>query len=175
MYSYKLYFCFCFQHLEIMIWCIRHHFLESVPSRYSNHTSWNFHFLENKSAALKRAWPDISSYMVDSSGSRPTLFIEEALLNLGLEQADAEEGDEVDISCLQDGSSSLLLSNIDETNKNEGIAYYPFENVRTAADILFLRGTSDMIVAKRAIVSFVLLLCNCILYLIVVTAVVSFI
>lgn len=139
------------QHLEVLLWCIRHQFLENVQSRYPNYTSWNFHFHEKKSAAVKRAWPDVSSYTEDYPGSKPTLFIEEALSNLGIDQDDAEDREEVDISCLQDGTSSSLPSRIDETNKSEEIAYYPFKDVRTAADILFLRGTSDMVVAKRAI------------------------
>lgn len=139
------------QHLEIMLWCIRHQFLENVQSRFPSYTSWNFHFHERKSAAVKRAWPDIASYSEESLGSKPTLFIEEALSNLGLGQDDDEEREESVISCLQDRSSPSLQSDKDEINKSEGMAYYPFKSVRTAADVLFLHGTSDMVVAKHAI------------------------
>ena len=142
-----------------MVWCTRHKFLENVQPRYSNHRSWIFQFHEKKAAAVKRAWPDVSSYTTDSFGSKPTLFIEEALSNLGLEQTDSAGREEVNISCLQDGKSSLILqSSIDATSGNDAIAYYPFENVRAATDILFLHGTSDMVVAKHAIVSLIFLL-----------------
>ncbi|XP_020261544.1 E3 ubiquitin-protein ligase HOS1 [Asparagus officinalis] len=137
------------QHLEIMIWCVRHQFLENIPSQHANYTSWIFHFHEKKAAAVKRAWPDISSYPEVSSGSKSALFIEEALSNLGIGHNIAEGMEEVDIFCLRDENSPLLQSEIDEANKNEEL--YPFENVRAATDTLFLHGTSDMVVAKRAI------------------------
>lgn len=138
-----------------MVWCIRHEFLANIQSRYPNYTSWNFQFLQRKSAAVERAWPNTSSYITDSSGFKPTLFIEEALSNLGIEQIDADKREEFDIFCLQEGNSPFLQSNIDAS---EEVTFYPFENVRAATDILFLHGTSDMVVAKHAIVSLILLL-----------------
>ncbi|KAJ8497986.1 hypothetical protein OPV22_008538 [Ensete ventricosum] len=140
------------QHLEVMIWCTRHQFLRDVQSRFynlGNSEAWNLDVYERKSAAIKRSWPQCSSNLVDSA--RPhdnTLFIEDALSNLGIEESYVQTGVEVDISCLQDDSSGLLfLSKIDIAGGNG----YPFRNLRAAADILFLRGTSDMVVAKQAI------------------------
>ena len=49
---------FLFQHLDIMIWCIRHGFLKDVRSRYYNFTSWKAFVLERKSNAIKRAWSE---------------------------------------------------------------------------------------------------------------------
>lgn len=140
------------QHLEVIIWCARHQFLEKVQSRYLNYVSWTSHVLEKKTAAVERAWPDISDCSIESARSHGSLlFIEEALSNLGIEQGYGEET-EVDITCLRDRKSPLSFrSKIDEANRNEGLASYPFETVRAAADVLFLRGMSDTVVAKRAI------------------------
>ncbi|CAL9147103.1 unnamed protein product [Musa hybrid cultivar] len=140
------------QHLEVMIWCTRHQFLRDVQSRFynlGNSEAWNLDVYERKSAAIKRSWPQCSSNLVDSAGQHDnTLFIEDALSNLGIEESYVQTGVEVDISCLQDDSSGLLfLSKIDIAGGNG----YPFRNLQAAADILFLRGTSDMVVAKQAI------------------------
>lgn len=139
------------QHLEVMIWCARHRFLGNVRSRFSNSASWSLHVQERKSAAIKRSWPEFSSKPADSVRlSGFTLFIEQALSNLGIEQTYMERSkEEVDISLLQDENSPLLFrSKIDEANKN---GCYPFKNLRAATDILFLHGTSDMVVCKHAI------------------------
>lgn len=139
-----------------MIWCTRHQFLRDVQSRFynlGNSEAWNLDVYERKSAAIKRSWPQCSSNLVDSAGQHDnTLFIEDALSNLGIEESYVQTGVEVDISCLQDDSSGLLfLSKIDIAGGNG----YPFRNLQAAADILFLRGTSDMVVAKQAIVSLI--------------------
>ncbi|KAH7654309.1 E3 ubiquitin-protein ligase HOS1 protein [Dioscorea alata] len=142
------------QHLEVMIWCIQHHFLEDVPSRYPDSASWNRFVRERKSAAVKRAWPNFTSTSVAFLGSNEaTLFIEEALSNLGIEESYSQDIEEdLDISCLQQEHSPLLfLSKIDEGNTNRKEGWYPFGNLRVAADVLFLHGTSDMVLAKQAI------------------------
>ncbi|KAK6117455.1 hypothetical protein DH2020_048782 [Rehmannia glutinosa] len=137
------------QHLEIMIWCIRHQFLENVRSRYSDIASWSSSFRERKSAAIKRAWPDPTNRVLGSGEqSTSSLFIEDALSNLDTEQgyADKDEGELANASLLSGGGNSFFLS------KLHGMAAcYPFENSRAAVDLLFLQGNSDLVVAKQAI------------------------
>lgn len=136
--------------MEMIIWCIRHQFLENVRSHHTSYTSWRSILHERKSAAVQRSWPDSINQPAESTiryGS--TLFIEDALKNIDAEDGFISEM-ESEISALQnDASSSFLRSNI------EGMSgYYPFENLRAAVDILFLHGSSDLVVAKQAIVSF---------------------
>ncbi|XP_022736741.1 E3 ubiquitin-protein ligase HOS1-like isoform X2 [Durio zibethinus] len=137
------------QHLEITIWCIRHQFLEHVKSRHANFTSWCNLVRERKSAAIKRAWPpDATDHSADSIGQCGSLFIEDALSNLDIEQANNQEiGGESGFAFLQkNGALSFLQSKI------EGMTgCYPFESLRAAVDILFLRGSSDLVIAKQAI------------------------
>lgn len=142
------------QHMEIMMWCIRHQFLENVPSRYTDFMSWRSVVRERKLAASKRSWPDAVNYSAEPTRQDGSLFIEDALLNLDTEQGKTEETAEelVVASLLKSGVLSILQCKIG------GVAgCYPFENLRTAVDILFLRGSSDLVVAKQAIVSFLLL------------------
>lgn len=143
----RVFFC-VLQHLEIMMWCIRHQFLKHVRSRYPDCASWSSSVRERKSAAVKRAWP--APMNSESSGqSISSLFIEDALSNLDSEQgyADKDEGE----SLLAGGGNSFLRS------KLHGLAgCYPFENLRTAIDLLFLQGNSDVVVAKQAIVSYLI-------------------
>ncbi|XP_051115397.1 E3 ubiquitin-protein ligase HOS1 isoform X2 [Andrographis paniculata] len=137
------------QHLEIMSWCIRHQFLENVISRYSDHSSWNSSVRERKKAAIKRAWPDPVNRKLDSSEQNmSSLFIEDALSNLDSEQgySDHDAGELVIASLQAAGDQSISRS------KLHGMAgCYPFENLRVAADLLFLQGNPDMVVAKQAI------------------------
>ncbi|PPD94417.1 hypothetical protein GOBAR_DD08546 [Gossypium barbadense] len=108
------------QHLEIIMWCMRHQFLEHVRSRHANFTSWHNLVRERKSAATARAWPDVVDRSADSTRQDGSLFIEDALANLDIEQAcDQELG----------------------------------EDLQAAVDILFLCGSSDLVVAKQAILS----------------------
>uniref|UniRef100_A0A5B6Z808 Putative E3 ubiquitin-protein ligase HOS1-like n=1 Tax=Davidia involucrata TaxID=16924 RepID=A0A5B6Z808_DAVIN len=136
------------QHMEMMIWCVRHQFLENVRCRHTNFTSWCSLVRERKSAAIRRSWPDSVNHSAESTrrdGS--TLFIEDALSNLEIEQGYTNEmGGELEIASLQDGGSSFLRS------KKEGmVGCYPFENLQAATDTLFLHGSSDLVVAKQAI------------------------
>nr|CAD1816807.1 unnamed protein product [Ananas comosus var. bracteatus] len=138
------------QHLEVMIWCTRHNFLEGVQSHYSDPALWNLHVAERKLAAVERSWPKLSGDAANSFGpDGAILFIEQALENLGIEQTNIQTNDEeVDILCLLDENSPLFfLSKVDKANRNG----YPFRDLRVAADVLFLRGTSDTVVAKRAV------------------------
>ena len=133
-----------------MIWCIRHGFLHDVKSRYSNFTSWKALVLERKSNAIKRAWPDAVDQSSDCSVQGASLFIEDALENLEREPEYSQDiGADLEVGCLQNDERSFLRSRIEGTSGS-----YPFENLRTAADKLFLHGSSDLVVAKQAIVSF---------------------
>ncbi|XP_074264768.1 E3 ubiquitin-protein ligase HOS1-like [Silene latifolia] len=137
------------QHMEMMMWCIRHQFLENVRSRHSNLASWRALVRERKSAAVNRAWPEAvqpSGECIEQDNS--SLFLEDALLNLEADKGYGQSSEvEREVASLQkDGGSSFFRSKI------EGFGgCYPFENVRAAIDILFLCGSSDMVVAKRAI------------------------
>ncbi|XP_060674306.1 E3 ubiquitin-protein ligase HOS1 isoform X2 [Ziziphus jujuba] len=136
------------QHLEIMIWCIRHEFLANVRSRYSDLKSWHSSFRERKSAAIKRSWPDVVNNSEESARHEGTLFIEDALANLEIECGYTPEmGEELKVAYLQKDGISLIFR-----SQMEGISgCYPFENLRAAVDILFLCGSSGMVVAKQAI------------------------
>lgn len=135
-----------------MIWCIRHEFLVNVTSRY-NDTLWRSAVRERKKAAISRSWPDAVNNCDESTRHEGTLFIEDALANLEIEHDGytQEMGEELKVAYLQkDGISSIFRSQIQGLS-----ACYPFESLRAAVDILFLRGSSGMVVAKQAIVSFV--------------------
>ncbi|KAM3308580.1 hypothetical protein P3S67_010324 [Capsicum chacoense] len=130
--------------------CIRHEFLENVKSRHKNFESWRALIRERKSAAIKRAWPDSVSHSDEYNAS--TLFIEDALSNIeAAEQGDLDDHEkEMALAYLQkDGGSLYSRSKIQEM-----AGCYPFESLRATADILFLRGSSDFVVAKQALVSF---------------------
>ena len=140
--------------MEIITWCVRHHFLENVGSRYSNLSSWCTAVLERKTAAIKRSWPDVPNQSPESSMQTGSLFIEDALANLEIEQGHMlEKGEESELALLLKDRGLFFRS------KLEGLtACYPFENLRAAVDLLFLHGSSDLVLAKQAIVSFILYL-----------------
>lgn len=141
------------QHLEMMIWCIRHQFLENLKSWYTNFTSWRSLVCERKSAAIKRSWPDAVNYSAEPTRQNGSLFIEDALVNLDIEQGDTQAtGEQLEVALLlKSRALSLFQSRI------EGVAgCYPFESLRTAVDILFLCGSSDLVVAKQAILLYYL-------------------
>lgn len=146
---------FLFQHLEIMMWCAKHQFLENVRSRHASFTSWHSQVRQRKSAATERAWYDPVNNCAESTKQDGSLFIEDALANLEIEQEFTQgRGEELDITSLHkdDEGSSFVRSKI------EGVSgCYPFENLRAAVDILFLHGSSDLVLAKQAIVSFLYL------------------
>ncbi|MBA0609666.1 hypothetical protein Godav_021682, partial [Gossypium davidsonii] len=135
------------QHLEIIMWCIRHQFLEHVRSRHANFTSWHNLVRERKSAATARAWPDVVDRSADSTRQDGSLFIEDALANLDIDQAcDQELGEESYFAFLLNDSASFSRSKIEGL-----IGCYPFESLQAAVDTLFLHGSSDLLVAKQAI------------------------
>ncbi|KAH9721146.1 E3 ubiquitin-protein ligase HOS1 [Citrus sinensis] len=140
---------FLFQHLEIMMWCAKHQFLENVRSRHASFTSWHSLVRQRKSAATERAWYDPVKNCAESTKQDGSLFIEDALANLEIEQEFTQgRGEELDITSLHkdDEGSSFVRSKI------EGVSgCYPFENLRAAVDILFLHGSSDLVLAKQAI------------------------
>ena len=102
------------QHLEVMTWCVRHQFLENIHSRYSNSALWHSVVRERKSSATKRSWPTFSCSSAESVGQDgSTLFIEDALSNLGLDEGHVEgTGEEIGIACLEKsgGYPSLFSS-----------------------------------------------------------------
>jgi hypothetical protein len=140
------------QHLEAMIWCIRHEFLEKICSRHASFATWSADVIERKTCAEKRQWPEVSGKTSDyNEASQGILFIEQALQNLGNQQSYIDYEEEGEITCLQnEQSSSMFRSTIDQSHVNS----YPFKNLREAVDILFLHGGSDMVIAKQATVSF---------------------
>ncbi|KAM3375433.1 hypothetical protein P3S68_014147 [Capsicum galapagoense] len=128
----------------------RHEFLENVKSRHKNFESWQALIRERKSAAIKRAWPDLVSHSDEYNAS--TIFIEDAFSNIeAAEQGDLDDHEkEMSLAYLQkDGGSLYSRSKIQEM-----AGCYPFESLRATTDTLFLRGSSDFVVAKQAIVSF---------------------
>ncbi|CAF1808355.1 unnamed protein product [Brassica oleracea] len=118
------------QHLDIMIWCIRHRFLEDVRSRYSDSTLWKALVLERKSNVIKRAWPEA----VDQSS------------DCNVQEYSQDIAADLEVGYLQNDKRSFLRSRLEGNSGS-----YPFENLQTAADILFLHGSSDLVVAKQAI------------------------
>ncbi|MED6137232.1 hypothetical protein PIB30_063145 [Stylosanthes scabra] len=131
------------QHLEIIVWCTRHNFLEHVRSRFSDNSSWASHVRKRKSEAIRRAWPDAISQSVESTGHDGSLFIEDALNNLDLEEGLIQGGD---VASLQKDGALVFQSDTDRV-----LGCYPFKNLHAAADLLFLRGSSDVVLAKQAI------------------------
>ncbi|CAN6303629.1 unnamed protein product [Urochloa humidicola] len=144
------------QHLEAMIWCVRHRFLEDIYSRYDDYTSWSSDVIQRKASAEERKWPE---FLDKESGvneaNQGTLFIEQALQNLGIEQSYRNEEEEAAITCLQNEQSpSMFCSTI--TAGHFSLNRYPFKNLREAVDVLFLHGASDMVIAKQAILLYYL-------------------
>ncbi|KAI3691617.1 hypothetical protein L6452_31414 [Arctium lappa] len=137
------------QHMEMIIWYTRHHSLEGL-SRHDSFSSWRFDVRERKAAAIKRAWP---SPMGTSRQDVAMLFIEDALSNLDTQQEyTGDRDDELEIASLQkDGGLSFSRVKIEGM-----VGSYPFENLRSAIDILFLCGSSDLVVAKQAILLYYL-------------------
>ncbi|XP_076881817.1 E3 ubiquitin-protein ligase HOS1-like [Bidens hawaiensis] len=125
------------QHMEMMIWYTRHEFLEDL-NRHESFSSWQSDVGERRSMAVKRAWP---SPIETSSPHDVILFIDDALANLDKqEEYPPDKEYELEIA-------GLSLSRA----KMEGIiGSYPFENIKSAIDILFLCGSSDLVVAKQA-------------------------
>ncbi|CAH1453820.1 unnamed protein product [Lactuca virosa] len=137
------------QHMEMMIWYIRHQSLE-ILNHHDSFSSWHSDVRERKSMAVKRSWP---SPMGTSGKDIAMLFIEDALSNLDAQQEYAtNKDDEFQIASLQK-DRGLSFSRV----KIEGmVGSYPFENLRSAIDILFLCGSSDLVVAKQAILLYYL-------------------
>ncbi|KAL4565685.1 hypothetical protein LXL04_029788 [Taraxacum kok-saghyz] len=139
------------QHMEMIIWYTRHESLEDL-NQHGSFSSWRSEVRERKSMAVKRAWPSPTG--TTSEKDTAMLFIEDALSNLDTQQeyATTDRDVELKIASLQkDGGLSFRRI------KMEGlVGSYPFENLRSAIDILFLCGSSDMVVAKQAILLYYL-------------------
>lgn len=121
-----------------------------MKSRFADSSSWASVVRKRKSEAIRRAWPDAINQNADSTGHDGSLFIEDALNNLDLEERLIQEiGEGLEVASLQKDGAPIFWSNTDRV-----LGCYPFKNLRTAADLLFLHGSSDMVIAKQAIVSF---------------------
>ncbi|KAJ4807003.1 ubiquitin-protein ligase [Rhynchospora pubera] len=130
------------QHLEVMIWCTRHKFLEHVQPQYSDIASWELDVNERKASLARRSWPQINLSAMTETNPSTSLFIEEALQNLDLED-DHEE--DILLSLEHERPERAFYPQVNWSNQ------YPFKSVRAAADVLFLHGASDTVVAKQAI------------------------
>ncbi|XP_076953163.1 E3 ubiquitin-protein ligase HOS1-like [Bidens hawaiensis] len=132
------------QHMEMMIWYTRHQYLEDL-SRHDSFSSWCSDVRERISMAVKVAWP---APIGTSTPDGEILFILDALSNLDKQQEDTPDRDyELETASLQK-DKGLLLSRA----KLEGLVEsYPFQTLRSAIDILFLYGSSDLVLAKQAI------------------------
>ena len=121
-----------------------------MRSRFTDSSSWASVVRKRKSEAIRRAWPDAISQFVESTGHDGSLFIEDALNNLDLEEGLMQEiGEGLEVASLQKEGASIFSSDTDQV-----LGWYPFKNLRAAVDLLFLRGSSDVVIAKQAIVSF---------------------
>ncbi|CAM0876096.1 unnamed protein product [Alopecurus aequalis] len=136
------------QHLEAMIWCIRHEFLEKICSRHASFATWSADVIKRKTSAEERQWPEVSGKTSGyNEANQGILFVEQALQYLGNQQSYIDNEEEGEITCLQnEQSSSMFRPTIDQSNFNS----YPFKNLREAVDVLFLHGGSEMVIAKQA-------------------------
>ncbi|XP_071685941.1 E3 ubiquitin-protein ligase HOS1-like [Rutidosis leptorrhynchoides] len=136
------------QHTEMMIWYTRHQFLEGLY-RHDSISSWRSDIRERKSMAIKRAWPSSTT----SSADNAMLFIDDALSNLDSQNEYAADREyDMEIASLhKDGGLSFSRVRLEGM-----VGSYPFESLRSAIDILFLCGSSDLVVAKHAILIYYL-------------------
>jgi E3 ubiquitin-protein ligase HOS1 len=139
-----------------MAWCTRHRFLESLPPRFANTGQWRLAVKERKTAAHERGWVECPR-TVGQVAPRPlaTLFIEDALANLGIVRDEDEDGgkDALDLNRLKKDYRHRRDCGAGYPAINGMSAIYPPENVRATVDLLFLEGSSELILAKKAIVS----------------------
>lgn len=111
-------------------------------------------------AAQERAWLETPLNNGKLGVSQPaTLFIEEALANLGLLEDDDDDeevglGDLPELGLLRLGPTASLRFRRDLELK-QSRSPYPPESVHAAVDLLFLDGPCELILAKKAIVSFI--------------------
>lgn len=141
-----------------MSWCARHHFLDNIPSRHVSIAQWCTAVKERKTAAQDRAWPEPPRTNSQMGTIQPaSLFIEEALANLGLSKEDDDEDNDhkdlLELNWLRQAPTVYTPISLRYAGSMQSSALYPPENVRAAVDLLFLEGTSDLILAKKAIVS----------------------
>lgn len=112
---------------------------------------------ERKTATHERAWSEYPRN-VGQVAPRPlaTLFIEDALANLGIARDEDEElgRDVLELNRLKKDYRHRRDSGGGYPVINGASTFYPPENVRAAVDLLFLEGSSELILAKKAIVSF---------------------
>jgi E3 ubiquitin-protein ligase HOS1 len=149
------------QHAEVMAWCARHQFLESLSPRFTSVGQWLTAVEERRSAARKRAWTEgLQTTVQFESGHEGSMFIEDALANLGMGRDGAGEAgnneDFLEPGWLQETGlvqTSPSLKYMQDAVSGQSGVLYPPKSVRAAVDKLFLEGSSDLILAKKAIVS----------------------
>ncbi len=116
---------------------------------------------ESKSAAWERAWLDgLQTAAQVGSGQQGSLFIEDALANLRMaSDDDGKAGSNkifLELGWLQEAVLVLTPLSLrymqDVVSLQSGILYLP-NNVYAAVDKLYFEGSSDLILAKKAIVS----------------------
>nr|PNR46344.1 hypothetical protein PHYPA_013463 [Physcomitrium patens] len=146
------------QHLEVMTWCARHQFLETIRSSYTSISQWHASVKERTSVAQDRAWPETHNNCKLEVLQPATLFIEDALVNLGLLEGDDENevgfGDLPELNWLRQGPTAQTPGSLRfrrDLEPTQSRSPYPPESVRAAVDLLFLKGTCDLILAKKAI------------------------
>jgi len=149
------------QHAEVMAWCAQHQFLDNVPPRFTSIGQWLTAVEERKSAAQERAWSDgLQTAAQLGSCQQGSLFIEDALANLRMASDDdgkaGSNKDSLELGWLQEAALVLTTPSLrymqDAVSLQSGMLYLP-NNVHAAVDKLFLEGSSDHILAKKAIVS----------------------
>ncbi len=149
------------QHAEVMAWCARHQFLESLSPRFTSVGQWLTAVEERRSAARKRAWTEgLQTTVQFESGHEGSMFIEDALANLGMGRDGAGEAgnneDFLEPGWLQETGlvqTSPSLKYMQDAVSGQSGVLYPPKSMRAAVDKLFLEGSSDLILAKKAIVS----------------------
>ncbi|KAH9542271.1 hypothetical protein CY35_14G107700 [Sphagnum magellanicum] len=147
------------QHAEVMAWCARHQFLESLSPRFTSVGQWLTAVEERRNAARKRAWTEgLQTTVQFESGHEGSMFIEDALTNLGMGRDGAGEAgnneDFLEPGWLQETGlvqTSPSLKYMQDAVSGQSGVLYPPKSVRAAVDKLFLEGSSDLILAKKAI------------------------
>eukprot|EP00250_Pteridium_aquilinum_P020506 c24838_g1_i1 orf=214-3336(+) len=143
------------QHLDVMCWCARHHFLENIQSSHSSLNDWRSAVKGRKLAANSRAWPECTRNVSEvTSYTSATLFIEDAMANIGFGK-DNDRGENLELGYLRPTTALTTLRRKEgiggQSSVRVSAAVYPPESVRAAVDMIFLEASADLFLAKKAI------------------------
>lgn len=146
------------QHLDVMCWCARHNFLEDLQSSHSSVNEWRLAMKGRKLSATNRVWPGHAHTALEMTSFSSTLFIEDALSNIGFGK-DNESSylwENLELQCLRQAAPPLPFRRREtsvggHSNMRVSTALYPPESVRAAVDMIFLEASSDLFLAKKAI------------------------